>query len=354
MLRLKVQTLRSLLWLGNLIALVGIILVIVKMYLGATGKSKIFERIKNKRIVEAMKVEPSIKGRSTDNSRDWDLFESCWTLNVTGKEPPKPVEVIDEAPEAPKLRPIEEVIQVDMIVAMGDDIGYCGVRYIAEAEDGGGAINQPVGRMGGGGAGGPPPDQSLDLHSVGDELREPWNAAPFEGKVLAVTPDVVRFSWGGEEHELCPEKTEFLEPPEGGVRKMSLDGKSQDAEPDPDLPRGEAAKESRALNEHDWFIGSEERDRIIKDQEKLKKEFDLSFTFHKGQPLMTLTNVPAGSLAAQRGFQKGDIIRSIDGKPVRNKNALVRHLNSSPDQSRYDVVLERNGKVIHKKFSVAR
>jgi S1-C subfamily serine protease len=56
---------------------------------------------------------------------------------------------------------------------------------------------------------------------------------------------------------------------------------------------------------------------------------------------VAIVSVSAGAIAANYGFQPGDIVRSINGTAINRVGELVRVLNGA---TRWDMVVERGGR----------
>ena len=192
MLRVKIQKIRSLLWIGNLLTFCGIALLIGRLYVGSRPGSEMFAYIPNKLIEAAVKVDGTIKPPGKNRGLDISRLSNCWQLNVTGEleetglVPPE-VEI-----KTPPLRPIEEVLRVEMIVA-AHNFSRAAIHYLK----GGDVAAVLVGR-------GPVPPQQQrttprkaeKLLEVGDQLRSPYDGAPYHARIQDITAAGVKFTWG--------------------------------------------------------------------------------------------------------------------------------------------------------------
>ncbi|MFH0946043.1 MAG: PDZ domain-containing protein [Planctomycetota bacterium] len=350
MLRMKIQTIRSLLWIGNLLAISGIALLIGKLYVGNRPGSKMFEYIPPDRISKAMEVEATIKVADKGPNRDWGLLDNCWKLNVTGKEEAKKVEKAGGDEPKPKLKPIEEVLRVEMMIAAGTR-SRASIHYL---EDGDG--DTPAGKS-------PPrpfspeagrhvPVPAPNLLQVGDALRSPYDGDPYLGKIQEITSEGVKFTWGGDDVVL---QTSELDRALDKPRQLPglHDGPVDEAQLAMDA---EQAKLSRPLDDDGWFIGTTERDRIIAEQEDLAAEIGVGPAYSKREKRMyvKITKIPEGSLAEQRGFKVDDVLRRINGTDIVSKSDLIRYIQKHPDQPRYSIEIMRRGTRITKTFQIAR
>jgi len=61
-----------------------------------------------------------------------------------------------------------------------------------------------------------------------------------------------------------------------------------------------------------------------------------------------IDSVPSGSILDKRGFKLGDIIRSVNGEPVRSRADLLMHFQAlrTGDESTLRIVLDRAGELM--------
>lgn len=352
MLRMKIQTIRSLLWVGNLLAISGIALLIGKLYVGNRPGSKMFESISNDKIEIATRVESSIPPRSTGGSRDWSQLDNCWKLNVTGKEDRKVVETGDgPGPKAQPLKPIDEVLRVDMMLAAGPKSSRASLHYLEDGDSGTPAGKAPVRQT-------TPerretPEVAPNLVHVGDSLRPPYDGAPYNGKVQEITSEGVKIFWGDD---IVVLQAGQLERALGGEPR-TLPGLNDEPPDEAQLAfDAEQAKLSRPLDDDSWFIGTVERDKIIAEQTDLAAEIGVGPAYSKREKRMyvKITKIPEGSLAERRGFKEGDVLRRINGTDIVSKADLVRYVQKHPEQPRYKIEIMRRGSRITKIFQIAR
>jgi C-terminal processing protease CtpA/Prc len=118
----------------------------------------------------------------------------------------------------------------------------------------------------------------------------------------------------------------------------------------------EEARLSRPLDKNGWFIGTDERDRIIAEQEQLSEGIGVGPAYNQRERRMyvKITKLPEGSLAEERGFQVDDVLRQINGNDIVSKSALVRFIQKNPDLTHYSIEIERRGVRIVKTFQIAR
>ena len=113
--------------------------------------------------------------------------------------------------------------------------------------------------------------------------------------------------------------------------------------------------ESRKIDDDTWFIGTKEKDRITSDYEKLWSEVTWSVQRHKEdrRQYLMVSKIPEGSLAKERGLEEGDLLRSINGRPIVNKSSVFQYFEENPSFRIYRVEIERRGKRMTRVFQVA-
>ncbi len=351
MLRLKVRTIRALLWAGNIVVFLGIAALVMQIVQeNRPGRNPY---LPGDTISKAINVQADIVTRDRAGGQNWDELKACWELNVTGKEPPpEELEAGTEA-AAPALQPIEEVLKVRLVVAGGAKASYAKISYLADEQQPKDARANPA-----------PAAESVTarkksqidetLIRAGDELRPPYNAEPFLGKVKDIQAAGVVFSWGGADVTVC---TPQLPRTADGAARTFEDALGDD--PASEALRAELRekmRQSRQIHEHSWFIGTEERDRVAAEYETMLEQIGIGHDWYESEQrmLIKLTKIPEDSLAAARGFQVGDVIHSINGERISSKNAAVQYFRQHPDISTFNVEIERRGTRITKSFQIAR
>lgn len=368
--RLKVQTIKTLVWLGCALACAAILGLLVYIFLRVVPEIKDANKKRQKdltaRIQKAVAVQPTIKARERAQAINWPQLENLHKLNVTGKEPPPPPppEEIVDGNTPPPLQPIHEVLVVRSVIAKSNDPsgGFATIHYKADPETP--PLPPPVtvapGVV-------PPrhvPGTVGGYIQVGDSLRDPYNKAPFNSKVVAIAQDGVEFEWGGERVKVMPPT---LSQDVGAARTLpglddgdpsaaGADATGGGAAVDTRRTNPAALAESKAINENDWYIGTDELARLEKEGKELLDEVELATTMVKSEKRMRLQmkKVPEGSLAHQRGFRDGDILRTINGEDMSNKSNIVKYFEANSRQSKFSIEIERLGTKVTKVFSLAR
>src|SRR5262245_47430176 len=133
--RLKVQTLKSLLWVANAVVGAAIVALLLYLVLHVRVKAPKEHRLDQKTLDAVVAVKPSIETRERTAGVNWPELENLHKLNITGKDPPPPPTPEDVNPNRPPpLKPIEEVLVIKNIWFDG---GGTGTRvYLHYLEDG--------------------------------------------------------------------------------------------------------------------------------------------------------------------------------------------------------------------------
>src|SRR5690606_22612715 len=165
---------------------------------------------------------------------------------------------------------------------------------------------------------------------------------PFLGKVKEITPDGIVFSWGGDDVLLQPGEMARLA--DGDVKTMP--GLDEPKLSDEELARRMAeARETRQVGEHGWFIGTEELDRLEEEHDRMLAEVEVGMKYDAGsqRALLQINEIPEDSLVAQRGFEKGDVLLSINGEPISSKYAAIQYFRQNSNSTKFNVEIERRG-----------
>lgn len=368
--RLKVQTIKTLVWLGCAIAGAAILGLLTYIFLRVVpeiqDKSKKRQKDLSSRIQKAVSVSPTIKARERAQAINWPELDNLHKLNVTGKEPPPPPERTDSTDEnaPPPLKPIAEVITVRSVIAIdgAPTRGYATIAYVGDPDP---PINPPPVPV----SGVVPqkqarhkPQVSGGYITVGDTLRDPYDKPPFSAKVVAVLNEGVEFEWGGERVIVSPPLMAPIDPdPEtmpglDDAEAVDVTGGGAGTDVAPQRAPRVPQAETTAVNDNDWYIGTDEMARIEKEGESLLNEIELSITTPKNdkRPRLQMKVVPEGTLAHQRGFRSGDFLRTINGEDMSQKSSIVDYIKRNPKQSVFSVEIERLGTRITKVFTLAR
>lgn len=357
MIRIKVQSMRSLLWLGNFLVFAGIALLLVQIFVASRSKGKLLASMPQEKIDDQLKGDASIQKSARGQQMDWKQFHNLWELNVTGKEPPPPPDPTKDAEAAvPTLTPIENCVAVDLVqYAKNQQLAWAQLRYLEPDMDP--ALTSPTttpeifydpgsARI------------ALDWYQPGAALRGKYAGSPFSAKIVEILESGVKFSWGGEE-KLVPMRMvkDTLEGVPGAVQTLpGLDGKPTGGGTLAPSMSAEEKKETRQLGENSWFIGTDELERVEREHDAMLDEIKIKseYSARDKRTYIKLTKVPEGSLAKQRGFLEDDVLRRINGEEITSKMFVVNFVKEHPGVSTFTLELERRGTRITKSFQIAR
>lgn len=181
---------------------------------------------------------------------------------------------------------------------------------------------------------------------IGEKLPKPFEVAV----VKDIRPGGVEFAFQGEsqENELVAMENEF----EGKIVKVGDPSEVRVRERD-DLirPRVEKVdgwpKETVRTAADMYHLGSETLDTIGRDYTRILTEDVKTETHFKDgkRAGLKVTEVRAGSIAAQHGVQSGDVVISINGHPINSQHEGIQYIkNNSSHTTVWQVVLENLGR----------
>jgi hypothetical protein len=297
-----------------------------------------FEKLFKLRVSESRLVA---KGKPDFYTKD--RFEKLWEALVDGS-----VRVVDKPDDQAKAAPVEPefvVPKLDTIVDLGlvVDSSNPVERFIAITYLDGGKAGAPgAGAAAPGGAGMEGKVNRLHL-SEGDPLKPPYDAAPYNGKVLRIGLQEVAFQWGkvGEEVTLTP----GLGTDGGGVTQALF---KIDPKEDPTADIVAAPPESQQVEPDHWVLGSNDLTKMKDDpQAFLSQQLNVRTVTAPdgGRTQLEITEVKEDSLAAKFGAQPGDKIISVNGFPMSSLSAAINWAKANPDLPSYVVVYESKGQL---------
>jgi len=342
-LRVKVQSIRTSLWVGIGLVLLCVVYLLVTMYRGQKGPNRKWAWTDKSVIEDAMKVEgtPSVDPEARGA---FDSFSSLWKLNVTGKQKAAAVDRNSVEVPKPTLQPLNELFEIRAIAAP---------LFVVVVPKG----QTPTAGAGAGSTDSSkrwPTQVSRSWLQVGDSLEPPYDAEPYLGTVLQITPDEVLFSWGGDEVGLGLAKL-----PDPKDPTQTLPGSpAGDQEAEAPVVTGDIEvvdrTQSEPLEDGGWYIGTVEQQRIRDQHDDLLAEVSIGSHFDRSarQQRIKINSVNEGSLAEERGFEAGDIVLSINGRAVTSKYSAINYFKEFPNLSTYRVEIERKGKTITKSFKI--
>jgi hypothetical protein len=336
-LRVNIRRVKQLVWLLCALTFVYAGYTFYEIYSDKTAgkytprKPLIFEELLKRNVnVSALNQRSSKEGFYSEQR-----YKHLWDALVDGSVRPKDVAPeTDAVPEVPKF----EVPDLATIV----DIGL--VVYSASPVERFVALTYLDGAKSGAPAGAPPSaGKEVRLHlSEGDPLKPPYDAAPYNGKVLRIGLQDVVFQWGevGTEVSLNP--------------GLGTDGAGQTIDQfriaprqDPTAAIEQAPEESLEVEPGHWVIGTNDLTRMKGDPQAFLQEegSPRSVSIEGGRTALELTEVKEGSLAAKYGAKSGDKIISVNGFPMSSVSAAINWAKANPDLPEYVVAYEHAGQV---------
>lgn len=283
-------------------------------------KLKAFEDILNRDVAEEN------RGKQRATGYQADRYTKLWDALVNGevRKTAEPETAGEAVPEPAVVVPeLSTLVDVAAVLYSNDSLG----RFIALTyrDETAAASNGKVRR----------------LHlSEGDPLKPPYDAAPYNGQVVSIGLQEVKFRWGEGEVTLTPEL---------GVAGKGLPFSQFEVgdRPDPLKAVETAPAKSVELSPGKWVIGTEDLGRIQRDpQSFMSQEMRVRTITPPGggrSSLEVLEDPPAGSLAAQYGVKAKDRLISVNGIPLSSLSAAANWFKANDDLHEYNIVYERAG-----------
>lgn len=257
-----------------------------------------------------------------------DRYQKLWQARIDGSwpAPPKvadPADAVDRD-TTPVIEKLAEVVEVSMILWSADPLDrHIAIQYLKDK-----------------GAKGPR-EKTRSIHlSEGGVLRAPYDEPPYNGRVLEIGQQIVRFQWGDDEVELTPGLGR-----DGKARPLSEFSIAM-AE-DPTAGYDGPPADSVELGPGRWLLSGKDRNEMADNAEKILREDLIIRTVPPsqdgGRSSLQLKKVEPGSLPAKYGFQSGDRLISVNGVPMTSEAAAINWYKANPDLSAYQIVYERAG-----------
>jgi len=264
-------------------------------------------------------------------------YAHLWTSPINGYVKKEPVKTDAPPPEPPKptKKPIGEALHVRAVLYAPDDGGRVVVEY---RED---SVSK---------------DAKTDhlILKVSGKLAHPYDEEPYFGSLKAIKDNAAVFSWQGEEVVLHPTLREEMPHDPKPDKKGDKKSNALSGQDEKDLDQHKDAKETIALGNERYLVGSDDRDSMNKNGDKFLEDVTIkSRTGADKKPEVVLGGIrPKSTLATNYGVQNDDVVVSINGNPVVSKNQAIQWARENPNLPRYDVVIRRKGKEITKTFLV--
>lgn len=257
-----------------------------------------------------------------------ERYKALWTARIDGSWPaPKVVAgpaVDDGKPTAPVLESLNAVLEVSAILWSTEPLDrFVALRYLKDKTAAG------------------PRDKVRTLHvSEGSTLRAPYDAPPYNARLIAIGQQTITFQWGEEQIEITP--------------GLGRDGKDRpqseflvaQAE-DPTAGFDETPDETVQIAPGSFLIGRKDKQELKSDALKILRD-DLNMRTippvqEGGRSSIELKHVEEGSLPSRYGFRSGDRIISVNGVPMVSEAAALNWYKSNSELPSYHVVYDSKG-----------
>lgn len=259
---------------------------------------------------------------------------AVWESIVDGSLRPKPKQPGEgdggDKPvvTTPKIKPIDQVLEVGLIVHSGDPLArFAAIEYLPTANV---QRNAKAARM---------------YLTEGSVLDAPYDADPYFGEIVAIGPQRVVFSWGGEERSVTPKLgVGGDDVPLADFRIAAADDPRGDLEEWPEETQIRTDSQGRKQ----VLLGTSVVERIRTDPQQHVLEDIRTRPFTPaggGQTQLELTSVEEGSVAEEAGFDDGDKIISVNGVPMSSIASAINWYKANPDEPSYTIVFQRYGKI---------
>jgi len=256
-----------------------------------------------------------------------DEVKPAWIgLNWTGKEPPKPVikEAVDEGPKGPVYIPVADLLAVSLI------------RYDTIVPEESSVLVFYKGGW---------TQEESQVLKPGDTLPAPNDFV----KLVAVTIDTAEFAFEGESME--GRENEQLGPSrvtEGDLLALLNAGASAERPQQRIVQQGSwNTAETKQVGPNRWILGYEDVDYLNENfSEVLVRDIKHRTHYDRNgkRAGIELTSVRSNSIAARHGAQEGDVVISINGKPVNSAQEAINYAKNNADKySTWEVVVENLG-----------
>ncbi|HZM00466.1 MAG TPA: PDZ domain-containing protein [Planctomycetota bacterium] len=326
-LRVNIRKLKQVLWLAGVLAFAHAAWTFYDIYSAKQAgdynarKLKVFEEILNRDIDEASRGKQRAVGYPADR------YNKLWESLVSGevrKGPEPEDDDVPPEPAAPVVPELSTLVQAAAVLYSEEPLGrFVALTYKDEA----GAAAQ-AGKL-----------RRLHL-SEGDPLKPPYDAAPYNGKVVSIGMQEVKFQWGEGEVEIRPQLGT-------GGQGLPFDQFAPTQRDDPLSAIEAAPSESVQLSPGKWLIGTNDIGRIQRDpQSFLSTELNVRTITPPGggrSSLEVVDDPPPGSLAAAYGVKAKDRLISVNGIPLSSMSAAANWFKSNDNLHEYVIVYERAG-----------
>jgi hypothetical protein len=285
-------------------------------------------------------------------AKNWPDYKNTFELNVTGKvaAPPATDDIGPPLPPVRAVTPVADLLRVIYVMFdagdatgtrafnLGDFTGhFCFVQY---------------------------KDPTLEktaepLLTVGDRLPDPHGNV----QVKTILEDRVAFLRGGGEEEEVP--VHEYEISEELVRGVLMGGDAPASRPasSPGLihapsPPGWPAPTTE-IRPNVWRVGTSDVEEWTARGNEIVGTGEIAVTPHypKGASQadgLRINSIRPGSVLDGKGLKPGDVIKSINGTPVRSKEGVIEYAQSHPDLRSFTLEIDRLGRPLTLQYSLPR
>lgn len=357
---MKIKAVRSLLWVLNVIFLLGLLGLLYLFYQSRGKERGVVKDDDIKQQVINPLVEELRKNESKDSTGvvDKDVYKSLYTLVLDGtvekppvveQQPDKPVE-----PVKPKTRPLSDIIKlIAVYVDEGrPELSSATVQFAA-----------------GGGGGGPVGGQanSMKLVRIGAELE---NVNP-KAVLKEVREFSVLFEYDSENEANNLVEMSRRSPWDvsnlGGTRQEPILGRDpgsvaarrngQGGRRGPgrgNVQREEIQKpeapEQTELRNGVWHISQSDNDTISQNHESMIQQLGVrDYEVNGEKKGLEVQTVPNESLAQKVGIQPGDVVQKVNGRDVTSQAAAINTIRNQPP-GLVNVTVLRKGQTVQLRF----
>ncbi|MEW6741166.1 MAG: PDZ domain-containing protein [Planctomycetota bacterium] len=335
--RISIRQWKSLVWLLNLLALVG---VAFTFYMIVQKKEQKVFTARGRDYWQGLitpKRDSSARAQKPESGRpDRRFFDVIARLAVTGEAPVAPTvtETVEEVKPAATVPEITEKIFVSVIMYPLS----AALRYVDY-----------------------PAWQGLDSErklrevfvSVGSLLASPYDVEPYNASVLAIEPGKVKFSWGGQEAEV-PVSFQKLAPVPGASRGEP----SSPSDYSRFWAKEEPPEQTLSLeNDTVIVLSGADQDKFADNyRDMLDNDVRVSSKKnpHTQKQELRIEYVRSDGAAAQLGFRQGDTVISVNGYAISSSTQAINWLKSHPNEPAYTVKYTRQGKEMTRTFIAPR
>ena len=329
--RMSIRDSKLVIWILNISAILVIMILFISIYMAKMdGKFDsqewgVFQAALEKGVKQSSE-------KKKDSIIDINSYAAIWSAPINGVRKRAVETGPEERVDVVKIVPIEDIVQV-RIILMSSVPEERRVRLTyPKNEDG--------------------EEKAFKLeiwNKEGDPLRHPYDKEPYLGKILKITEHEVVFSYNGKEEAMKPD---YAIENEGGIAARRVDGKSFNAREE--APKYEPPAETREVSEGHFHVSRKESDDVRTNYERHLKQVTLAAVKdpRTGKTQLKLSAIEPSSLAYKRGFRKGDMLISINGYPVHNKAGAVNYFKEHPNEGTYTVEIDRMGTRTYKTYTV--